>query len=104
MLVAERLVDVEQDPLLAIVDRRVCEHRADDVARRAAVLEDPGPHIQRLRRDAQAFRDLLKDLCTGFLQAPLDLAEVGVGHTRVLRQLAKRDLRMFALLTDVVAQ
>ena len=82
----------------------VREHRADDIAGRAAVLEDAGPDVQRLGRDAQPLGDLLEDLRTRLLQTPLDLAEVGVGHTRVLRQLTKRDLRMLTLLTDVVAE
>src|SRR4029079_18454429 len=69
-----------------------------------ALVEDPRVHVERLRRDPQALRDLRQDLGAGLLDPALDLAEVGVGPAGGLRELAQGHLRRLALLADVVTQ
>ena len=58
----ERRVDVEQHALLPLGDGRVGHDRGLDGLRRAAVLEQPGLHVQLLGGDAQRLGELLQDL------------------------------------------
>src|SRR5215203_4972575 len=53
VLLAERLVDLEQRLLLLLVDRRIGEDRGRNLQQvlPVALIEDPGLHVQRLRRD-----------------------------------------------------
>src|SRR6202000_710082 len=53
--------------------------------------------------DAQSVGDLLQDLRARFAQSPLDLAQIRVGDTGQPGELAQRDLRLLALLPDVLA-
>ena len=53
-------------------------------------LEDAGLDVERLGRDAQRLGDLLEDLRRRAAQAPLDLAQVGVGDPGQLRQPPQR--------------
>src|SRR6202012_6048678 len=66
------------------------------------VLQDAGLYVQGLGRDPQALGDLLEDLGARLAEPALDLAEVGVGDARGLRELTERDLRLLPLLADVL--
>ena len=103
VLGAERLVDVDQRALVPLADRDVGQDRGDDVAA-LVVVEDPGPHVERLGGDPQPLGDLGQDLGAGLLQPALDLAQVRVGHPGGLRELAQGHLRRLPLLADVLTQ
>src|SRR5438105_4647217 len=98
VLVLERLVHLDQRLLLGLGDRRIAEDLADQVVLALALLEDARLHVERLGRDAEGLGDLLEDLGRRLAQAALDLAEVGVGDVRQLRQLAQRQARLAPLL------
>src|ERR1700728_2840778 len=88
-LLAERVVDLEQHLLLPLGQVGVSEHRVTDPQARPPVLEKAGLHVQRLGRDPQAPGYLLQDVGARAAQAPLDLAQVGVGDTSRLGELAE---------------
>src|SRR5689334_13430452 len=58
----EGAVDLEQHLLLTLAERGIAHDRGDEVGGIAALVEDPGAHVERLGRDAQAPRDALEDL------------------------------------------
>src|SRR5437764_1502087 len=72
VLVAERQIDAHERLLLVLGQVRVAEDVARQVVLGVALLEDAGPDIERLGRDAQRFGDLLEDLGRRLAQAPLD--------------------------------
>src|SRR3712207_5768626 len=100
VLAPERAVDAHQRLLLVLVQVRVAQDLADEVGGAGALLQDPGPDVQRLRRDLQRPGDLLEDLGRRLPQAPLDLAEVRVGDAGELRQLAQAEVADPPLLAD----
>src|SRR3990170_3533390 len=100
----ERTVDLDQNLLLALGDRGVGQDVAHDVGVAVAGLEDPGPHVEGLGRDAQRPGDGLEDLGARLPEPSLDLAEVGVGDPRQFRQLAERQAGLAALIADEAAQ
>src|SRR5450631_1431061 len=69
-----------------------------------ALIKDAGADVERLGRDAQGFGQGLQDLGTGLLQAALDLRDVRVADPSHLGQLAQRELRRLALLSQVLAK
>ena len=95
-----RSVSCGSAPMTARVSsgRRACRGVA------VALVEDPGPHVERLGGDLEALGELLEDLGAGLLQAPLDLRQVGVGHAGELGELAQREPGGLTLLTQVVTQ
>src|SRR4051794_7641483 len=102
---SERVVDVEQRLLLALREPRVGEHSQLDRPHLALVeVQDPGADVQRLRRDAKPFRELLQHLCRGSAQSTFDLAEVRIGDSGLLGELTERELGGEPLLPQVVAE
>jgi hypothetical protein len=97
----EGLVDLQEHLFLALREGRVGVHRVGDGAGRP-LFEDPGPHVQGLRGDAQAAGDLLQDLGRGLAQAALDLAQVGVADPGRPGQLPQRHLSELTLTADVL--
>ena len=101
----ERGVDVEQRLLLALGQPGVAQDgeldRAPDPVDR---VDDPGPHVERLRGDPHRLGDLLQHLGGGLAQAALDLAQVRVGHPGLLGQLAERQPCELPLLLEVVTE
>src|SRR5205085_5335031 len=83
----EGVVDLDEDLLLALGDRRVAQDLGHDVGVAVPGLEDSGPHVERLSRDAQRPGDRLENFGAGLAQAPFDLAQVGVRNPRQLREL-----------------
>ena len=78
---SERLVDVQQHLSLPLRQLRVGQHGAlHGLAAALVRVEDSGPHVQRLRRDAQRLRELLQDVRRRLAETSLDLAQVGVRH------------------------
>src|SRR4051794_8558690 len=101
----ERVVDVEQRLLLALIEPRVGEHGQLHRPHLALVeVQDPGADVERLRRDAEPFRELLQHLCRGSAQSTFDLAQVRVRHTGLVGQLPKRKPGGESLLAQVVAE
>src|SRR4051812_44268932 len=100
VLPAEGLVDVHEHLLLALGQALVRENRRDHLWATAARLEDSGPHVKLLSRDAKSFGDLLQDVCAWLAQPSLDLGEVRVRDAGETSQLAQRNLGLLALLTD----
>ena len=101
----ERVVDVEQRLLLPLGEPGVGEDGQLDRADLAVVeVQDPGADVERLRRDAEPFRELLQHLCRGPAQPAFDLAQVRVRDTGLLGQLPQRELRRDPLLAQVVAE
>ena len=86
VLAAERQVDPHERLALLLDQVRVGEDVPHEVVVAALVLEDPGPHVERLGRDPQGLRDLLEDLRRRLAQPALDLAQVRVRDARDLRQ------------------
>src|SRR5215218_6890075 len=99
-VVAERAVDVDQDLLLPLGQVGVLED-ADLQVGRLLLVEDPGPHVQRLGADPQRLGDVLEDPGRRLAKPPLDLGKVGVRHPRLAGQLAQGQLRLAPLLADV---
>src|SRR5207302_4220129 len=62
VLVAEGLVDRDQRLLLRFGDLGVAQDLPDEVLVALALLEDAGPHVERLGRDPESLGDLLEDL------------------------------------------
>src|SRR5436190_22984424 len=58
----ERAVDVDQDLLLPLGQVGVPEDAGLQVGGIAVLVEDPGPHVQRLGADPQGLGDVLEDL------------------------------------------
>ena len=67
-------------------------------------VEDPGADVERLRRDAQSFGELLEHLGRGLAQPSFDLAQVRVRHAGLLGELPQRQLRREPLLAQVVPE
>src|SRR5439155_23970701 len=104
VLVAERLVHRDECLLLRLGDLGVPEDLADQVVVALALLQDSGPHVERLGRDAQRLGDLLEDLGRRLPQATLDLAQVRVGDPGLLRELPQRQPGHAPLLADELTQ
>src|SRR5262249_35175497 len=100
-LLAERLVDVNQHLLLPLSDLGVSLDRIGDRRLALFIVQDSRLHIERFRRDPQAFGDLLQKVRAGLPQAALNLAEVRARDAGRLGKLPHRDLRLLALLADV---
>ena len=102
----ERLVDVDEGPLVVVVEVGRPPDRLDQVVGRAAalVVEHAGPHVQGLGRDVQRAGELLEDAGRRSPEPPLDLAQVGVGDPRQLGEAAQGQLAEPALLADVLAE
>ena len=89
----ERVVDVEQHPLLAIGQHGVSVDSAHHAGLLVTLVEQAGLDVQLLGRDAQCLGQLLEDLGAGLAQPALNLAQVRVGHPGVLGQATQRDSR-----------
>src|SRR4051812_27899368 len=76
VLTAESLIDLDEDILLALGQRRVGPDGRYQLGAGGPVLQDAGPDVELLGRDPQALGDLLQDLGTRAAQAPLDLGQV----------------------------
>jgi hypothetical protein len=84
----ERRVDIEEGLLLALGQHRVTEHGELHGATDPGVrTDDAGPDVQLLGGDAQRLGQLLEHLGRRAPQAPLDLAQVGVGDAGLLSEL-----------------
>ena len=94
------MVDVEQHLFLPLGELWVGVHGVGD-GTRWTFLEDSGLDVERLRGDPQPLGDLLQDLGRRLAQPPLHLAQVGVAHTRRLRELPQGHLRRLTLRPDV---
>src|SRR5690606_33983519 len=103
VLLAERLVDVDQDLPLTFGEEPVGHDGGYHVAVGFTVLDEARLYIERLGGDPQSLGDLVEDLGARLAQPTLDLRQVGVGDPRRLRELPQRDLRLLALLADVLA-
>ena len=103
VLVPERGVDPDQGLLLLLGEARIAADLAHQVGA-LALLEDPGPHVERLGGDLEGPGDLLEDLGRRLAQAPLDLAQVGVRDPRQLGQLAEGEVVDAALVADELTQ
>ncbi len=106
VLLAEGFVDLQQDLLLPLVQRRV---REDDRTRLHLVpvplgVEDAGADVQRLGGDPQRLGDLLQHLRTRLAQPALDLAQIRIGHPGGIGELPQRQLRVAPLLAQVVTE
>ena len=100
VLVAERQVYLDQRLLLVLGDERVAQDLAGEVVLALAVLEDPGPDVERLGGDPQRLGDLLEDLGGRLAQAALDLAEVRVGDPGQVGEAAEGQTGAAPLLAD----
>jgi hypothetical protein len=103
LLVAEALVGADRvlglrDVLL--IGRRPVRVRAGGGDR----VDQAGLGEQRLGRDVERVGDRLEHAHRGLMQAPLDLAEVGIGQAGQLRELAERQVGPLALLPDEDAE
>ena len=85
---------VRQDGVLGdgLEDRRAL------VGRGRLLVEDAGADVEGLGGDLESAGELLEDLRARLLQAPLDLAEVGVRDAGELGELAQGQLRVLSLL------
>ena len=106
VLLAERLVDLEQHLLLPLVERGIGEY---DGARLHLVpvplgVEDAGADVQRLGGDPQGLGDLLQHLRARLAQSALDLAQVRIGHPGGVGELPERQLRVAPLLAQVLTE
>ena len=61
IFLAERVVNLDEHLLLALVQVRVVKQRLGEFGA-LALLENSSLHVKRLSRDAQRLRDLLQDL------------------------------------------
>jgi len=102
VLLAKRLVDLDQHLLLPLVELGIGEQRRPHAGVGRPVFENPGLDVEGFRGDAQPLGDLLQDVGTRFAQTALDLAQVRVGHPGLLGQLPERDPRLLPLLPDVL--
>ncbi len=81
------------------------EHgRLDRKLARGTLVENARLHIELLGRDPQTLCDLLQDLGARLAQPALDLAEVGIGDTRLLGELPQRQLCVAPLLAEELTQ
>jgi GNAT superfamily N-acetyltransferase len=99
----ERLVDVDEDLLLPLTQHRVGKDGGHHFGAAVSRLEDPGSHVELFGRDGQALGDLLQDVRAGLAEPPLDLRQIRVRHAGEAGELAQRDVRLLALLTDEFA-
>src|SRR5690242_10497396 len=105
VLPAEGVVDLEKYVLLPLVDRRIGQYdRPCLQLLPLPLVEDPGPHVERLGGDPQGLRDLLEHLGTRLAQTALDLAEIRIGHPGGVGELPQGELRGTPLLTQVLAE
>ena len=105
VLLAEGFIDLQQYALLPLVDRRIGQYdRPRLQLLPLPLIENPGPHIQRLGRDPQRLGNLLQHLRTGLAQAALDLAEIRIGHPGGIGELPQRELRRAPLLAQVLTE
>ena len=104
VLVAEGEVDAHQRLLLLLGQVVVGEDVAGQVGVAVRRLEDPGLHVEGLRRDPEGLGDLLEDLRRRSPQPPFDLAQVGVGDPGQLRQSAEGQPGAGPLLADERAE
>lgn len=105
VLLAEGLVDLQQNALLPLVYGRVGQnHRPRLQLLPLPLIQNPGPHIEGLGGDPQRLGDLLQHLGARLAQPALDLAEVGIGHPRGIGELPQRQLRVAPLLAQVFTE
>src|SRR5690606_5358966 len=103
VLVPERGVDLQERAPLVVGEVRVPTDLLGQVGA-LALLEDPGPDVERLGGDLEGPGDLLEDLGRRLSQAPLDLAQVRVRDAGHLGELAQREVTAASLLADVLTQ
>ena len=103
-LVLEGVVDLEEGLLLAVGQGRITVDRLFEAGVRVALLEDPGPHVERLGRDPQRLGDLLEDVRARLAQPPFDLAQVGVRDAGEVAQVPQREPGAAPLLPDERAE
>ncbi len=99
----EGLIHPQQHLLLLRGQPTVAEEHVLEIVT-LALLENPGAHVERLRRQTECLGDLLEDLSRRLAQTPFDLAQVRVGDAGDLRELAQRHADFLSLLTDERAQ
>src|SRR5579875_257808 len=97
VLAAEGGHDVDEAALLVVGEGAVGEDGVDQVAFVEALLQDARPHVEGLGGDAEG-------LGRGVAHAPFDLAQVGVGDARQLRQPAQGQPGQGSLLADELPQ
>src|SRR5581483_3011668 len=103
-LTLERAVHLEEGLLLAVVQGGVTGDGLLEPLGAHTLLEDPGPDVEALGRDAQGLRDLLEDVGARLSQPALDLAQVRVRDPGERAQVPQRQAGAPALLPDERAQ